>query len=326
MRTLPKVDGVDKFLRRHPDSPVIKDVLGTLDAGEIRARVTELDPESEEIFFFRASVGALFGLRRRDGSRVAMKVHKLFTDEAYFDELHRVQSALADAGFPAPRPLGRRGLVTWEEWIEVGEFRNAHEPDVRRAMARALARLLELATATGLRPCRPFLPFGDDGLWPVPHNALFDFEATRQGAEWIDEIARIAKSRSRDTEIGAEMVGHTDWSAKHLRFDERLEPTALYDWDSVTTDREPNLVGTAAASFTYTEELGEEIAVWPSADESLAFIADYEDARGAPFSDDERDAVQSACVYLRAYAARCHHAYGGDARETDLEGIAAVLL
>jgi hypothetical protein len=320
------VDGVDTFLRRNPDSPIAKDVLGTLDAREIRARVAELDPESEEIFFFRASVGALFGLRRRDGSRVAMKVHKLFTDEAYFDELQRVQSALADAGFPAPRPLGRRGLATWEEWIDVGEFRNAHEPDVRRAMARALARFLALATATGLRPRRPFLPFGDDGLWPVPHNALFDFEATKQGAEWIDEIARVAKSRSRDTDIGVEMVGHTDWSAKHLRFDERLELTALYDWDSVTTDREPDLVGTAAASFTYTEELDEEIDVWPSADESVSFIADYEDARGAPFSGDERDAVHAACVYLRAYAARCHHAYGGDARETDLEGIAGVLL
>jgi hypothetical protein len=85
-------------------------------------------------------------------------------------------------------------------------------------------------------------------------------------------------------------------------------------------------VGTAAASFTYTEELDEEIDVWPSADESVSFIADYEDARGAPFSGDERDAVHAACVYLRAYAARCHHAYGGDARETDLEGIAGVLL
>lgn len=320
------VDGVDKFLRRYPDSPVVEDVLGTLDVGEIRARVRELDPESEEIFFFAASVGALFGLRRRDGSRVAMKVHKLFTDETYFDEVHRVQSALADAGFPAPRPLRRRGLVTWEEWRDVGAFRNAHEPDVRRAMAAALARFHELATATGFRPRRRFLPLDDDGLWPVPHNALFDFEATKLGAEWIDEIARVAKNRSRETEIGVERVGHTDWSAKHFRFDERLEPTVLYDWDSVTTDREPNLVGTAAASFTYTEELGEEIALWPSADESIAFIADYEAARGAPFSGEERDAAQAACVYLRAYAARCRHSYEGDARETDLEGIAKALL
>lgn len=320
------VDGVDKFLRRYPESPVVEDVLGTLDADAIRARVRDLDPEVTEIFYFAASVGAVFGVRRRDGTRVAMKVHKLFTDEEYFDVLQRVQAVLADAGFPAPRPLGRRGLVTWEEWRDVGAFCNAHEPEVRRAMARALVRFHALATATGLRPRRPFLPFADDGLWPVPHNALFDFAATREGAEWIDEIARVAKSRSRDTEIGAEMVGHTDWSAKHLRFDERLEPTALYDWDSVTTDREPNLVGTAAGSFTYTEELDEEIDVWPSTEESRAFIADYEFARGVPFGGEEREAAQAACVYLRAYAARCHHAYGRDARETGLEALADALL
>lgn len=55
------VDGVDKFLRRYPDSPVVEDVLGTLDPGEIRARVRELEPDTAEIFYFAASVGALFG-------------------------------------------------------------------------------------------------------------------------------------------------------------------------------------------------------------------------------------------------------------------------
>jgi hypothetical protein len=32
------VDGVDIFLRRYRASPVVADVLGTLDADEIRAR------------------------------------------------------------------------------------------------------------------------------------------------------------------------------------------------------------------------------------------------------------------------------------------------
>jgi hypothetical protein len=39
--------------------------------------VAVVDPEAEEVFFFTASVGALFGVRRRDGSRVAVKCHKL---------------------------------------------------------------------------------------------------------------------------------------------------------------------------------------------------------------------------------------------------------
>jgi hypothetical protein len=36
--------------------------------------------------------------------------------------------------------------------------------------------------------------------------------------------------------------------------------------------------------------------------------------------------VGAACVYLIAYAARCHHAVGSDARETRLEEFAAATL
>jgi hypothetical protein len=319
------VDGVDIFLRRYPASPVVADLLGTLDANEIRARVQELDPQMEEIFYFAAGVGATFGVKRRDGSLVAIKVHKLFTDETYFDELQRLQRALVDEGYPAPRPLGRRGLVTFEEWIDGGDFRDAHEPGVRRAMAGALADFISRATATEIRPRRPFLPHGDEGLWPVPHNALFDFDATTTGAAWIDDIARAAKPLGRG-DIGREVVGHTDWSAKHLRFDGGLRPTALYDWDSVTVDREPSHVGTAAGSFTYTEELEENVVLWPSVDESLSFIAEYEDARGIPFGLDERRAARAACVYLRAYAARCGHAFGADVRDSGLVELAEALL
>jgi hypothetical protein len=316
------VDGIDTFLRRYPDSPIVLDVLGTLDAGEIRARVRELDPHVEEVFFFAVSVGALFGLFRNDGSRVAMKVHKLFTDTAYFDQVQQVQAALAAAGFAAPRPLGRRGLVTWEEWIDKGGFRDAHEPDVRAVMARELTRFHVLATATGLRSRRPFLrPAG--ALWPKPHNVLFDFEATAAGAEWIDEIGRAAHHVRA---VGSEVVGHTDWSAKHLRFDDTLRLTAVYDWDSVTTDLEPVLVGTAAGSFTYTEELAHPIDVWPAAEESLSFIAEYEAMRGERFTPAERHTALAACVYLRAYAARCQHAYAGDARGSGLAEFADKLL
>lgn len=318
------MDGVDTYLRRYPDSPILLDVLGTLDAGEIRAEARRIEPEAEEIFFFAASVGALFGVRRRDGSRVAVKVNKLFTDETYLADVQELQARLAAGGYPAPRPLRRLGSATVDEWLDVGEFRDAHEPPVRRALARELVRFHRAATATGVRPRRAFLrPAG--ALWPKPHNVLFDFEATTAGAGWIDEIAAAAREVA-DLAVGAEVVGHTDWSAKHLRFDRELRLTALYDWDSVTVGREPELAGTAAGSFTYTEELEEEIDVWPSTAESQAFLAEYEEERGAPFTDEERAVARAACVYLRAYAARCHHAYGGDARNTGLEELASALL
>jgi phosphotransferase family enzyme len=318
------LDGVDMYLRRYPDSPILLDVLGTLDADAIRARAWGIEPEAEEIFFLGASVGALFGVRRRDGACVAIKVNKLFGDEAYFAEVQELQGLLASGGFPAPRPLRRLGTVTVDEWLDAGAFRNAHEPPVRRAMVRELVRFHRLATATGVRPRREFLR-PPCALWPKPHNALFDFEATYAGAEWIDEIAAAARAVA-DVRIGAEVVGHTDWSAKHLRFDPELRLTALYDWDSVTVGREPELAGTAAGSFTYTEELEDEIDVWPSASESEAFLAEYEDERGVAFTAEERAVARAACVYLRAYAARCHHAYGGDARDTGLEELAGTML
>ena len=317
------MDPVDTFLRRYPGSPVVRDVLGTEDADEIRGIAARAEPELTEVFHFSASVGAVFGVRRRDATRVAIKVNKLFTDEAYFAAIQEVQTALADAGFPAPRPVRRLGTTTVEEWLDAGVFRDAHEPDVRRALAETLARFLGLATASGVRPRRAFLrPAG--ALWPRPHNALFDFEATAAGAEWIDEIGRAAVVV--DVE-GPELVGHTDWAAKHVRFDDALRPTALYDWDSVTTGSEAMFVGTAAAAFTYTEELGEHVARWPAAEESLAFVDDYERVRGSPFSTAERTAVHASCVYLRAYAARCGHAVGGDMRrDSGLEQFAEALL
>ena len=101
------MDGIDAHLQRYPNSVVVLDVMGTADPAQLRAQLQVVEPDTEEVFFFTASVGALFGVRRRDGSRVAVKFHKPFQDGAYLDELQRVQAGLADTGYPAPRPLAR---------------------------------------------------------------------------------------------------------------------------------------------------------------------------------------------------------------------------
>jgi hypothetical protein len=317
------VDAIDTHLATYPESPIILDLFGTHDADAIRARALELDPDLDEVFFFAASVGALFGVRRRDGSQVAMKLHKLYEDERFLDDVQTVQGALADAGFPAPRPLGRRGFVTWEEWVDEGAFRDAHEPAVRRVLAQTLARFVSLASSIGVRPRRPFFPLGEESLWPKPHNALFDFEASAEGAEWIDEIARAAKA-ARDS-AGCDVVGHTDWAVKHFRFDEGLRPLVLYDWDSLDTQSEPRVVGSAMASFTYTEEIQVD-SLWPAPDESLAFLGEYEEARGEPFTAAEHRAVCGAAVFLGAYVARCGWAYARIDHRERLEAIANALL
>jgi len=285
--------------------------------------VYDLDPEASEIFAFQASVGALFGLIRRDGTRVAMKVHKLVSDERYLDDMQAAQAGLATAGLPVPQPLGRRGNVTWEDWLDAGSFRDGHDSEVRRAHAATLSRLVESATALAVRPRRP-LAMLPGGLWPVPHNALFDFEASIDGAEWIDEVARAAAA-ARDGGAGRQVVGHTDWAVKHVRYDTDLQPTVIYDWDSLDTQPETTIVGSAAGSFVYTEEL-EVDSLWPSVEESRAFVADYEEARGRPFTDAERRAAYGAAVYLGAYAARCHWAFARELDSGALEALANGLL
>jgi len=274
-------------------------------------------------FALEVSVGALFGLRLDDGSRVALKIHTGRTGQDYLEAVQNVQAALWKRGFPCPRPLGVRERATLEEWRDEGVYRDAHEPEVRRVVAEQLARLLrvtrELRPVAGLEP---FFPPPDGPLWPTPHNVLFDFEATRAGAEWIDEIARTAK-RLRDVRVGELVIGHGDWTVKHFRFD-GLRPTVVYDWDSLYTDFETVYVGGSAATFTYTEHFP--VRLWPTAAEARAFFDDYERARGAALAPEERTAAQAAAVYNRAYSTRCSHALGGDARELGLEAFAAEFL
>jgi hypothetical protein len=274
-------------------------------------------------FAFEVSVGALFGLRLEDGSRVALKIHSGRTGQDYLEAVQKVQAALWERGFPCPRPLGVRERATLEEWRAEGVYRDAHEPEVRRVVAEQLARLLrvtrELGPVAGLEP---FFPPPEGPLWPTPHNVLFDFEATGAGAEWIDEIARKAKPL-RDARVGELVIGHGDWTVKHFRFD-GLRPTVVYDWDSLYTDFETVYVGGSAATFTYTEHFP--VHLWPTAAEARAFFDDYDRARGAALAPAERAAAQAAAVYNRAYSTRCSHALGGDTRDLGLEAFAAEFL
>lgn len=301
--------------RMWPEAVVERSIFGTVDPERIWELVLEACPEAVDCFAFEVSVGALFGLRLRDGSRVALKIQRA-REIASLEAVQRVQAHLVERRFPCPEPLGVRGAATVEQWNSRGIYRDAHDPAVRRVLARYLARLFslthELQPLAGLEP---FFPPPDGPLWPAPHNALFDFQATAAGAEWIDEIARAAKPL-RDTGAGKLVIGHGDWTVKHFRF-AGFHPTVIYDWDSLNTDYETVFVGNSAASFTYTERLP--VEVWPTATEARAFLADYEQERGHPFTPEERRAAGAAAVYSRAYSARCTHAVGKNASAMQLE-------
>jgi hypothetical protein len=262
--------------------------------------------------FTATGVGTVYGLRLEDGRRVVVKVHPPRASIRHLDAMQRVQRHLATAGFPAPEPLAApaplgAGIAVAETLIDDGGRADAHDPPVRRAMAAALARLVALARPfTGLDGLRESLmAMGPDDLWPVPHESRFDFEATAAGAEWIDEIAARAR-RARDRDVGDVVVGHTDWRVENMRFAGGAV-SAVYDWDSLAIQREPVLAGGVAHLFPSDFTAGPGWVQRPTLDEALAFVADYEAARGAPFSADERAVARAALLYAMAYTARCEH-------------------
>ncbi len=303
-----------------------RSILGTADHRRVAADLdtfcaARLGSGVEEAFFCELSVGGAFGLRLKDDRRVLLKTHPPDRTLRFLEAVYRVQHHLYARRFPCPEPISGPlpfglGLATIETFVDEGEFADAHQPEVRREMARTLARMIELAATVSdvLALSQAWKLPPDRGLWPAPHNALFDFEATAADAGWIDEIASRAR-RVLDNSIGRMVVAHADWSAKHFRF-ESGKVCVVYDWDSLRLDKETTLVGHTATHFPYTEYF--DVPRRASPEEARLFVEEYEKARGAPFSERERVAVAAAATYGLAYTARCEHAI--DPAGKNLEG------
>jgi hypothetical protein len=217
---------------------------------------------------------------------------------------------MAANGYPAPTVL--TGLSALGPALAVamsynrdGEPADARISRVCQHMARGLAQFIADADSYRDAPGLPRrrLPAGE-AIWPPPHNVLFDFEATNDGAEWIDEAAKdaLAVMRKANSRI---IVGHLDWSAKNMR----VGPNGiavLYDWDAVFLDREAFVLGSAAAHFPVTWELP--VPETPTRERMAAFIQDYAQARGTALSRIELIETAAGVTYARAYKARCEHA------------------
>jgi hypothetical protein len=297
------------------DRLLARSVFGTDDAETARGMI--LDWTARQGFDRRArvdaielSVGAVATVALADCSRIVVKVWPGTADARALAAQMEVQAAMAARGFPAPAVLTKLsalgpGWAVAMAYDRAGVPTDVRVPGVRRAMAVGLARFVAEAEAcrglAGL-PRRPLPPEGM--IWPKPHNVLFDFEATAQGARWIDEAARLALPAIRSARSRT-VVGHRDWSAKNMR----MGPggiAVLYDWDAVFLDHEAFVVGSAAAHFPVTWEL--DVPETPSVREVVAFVREYEEARGAPFTPSELAEVAAAATHARAYKARCEHA------------------
>jgi hypothetical protein len=271
----------------------------------------------DDCLFYHSNVGMAAGFTLTDGRRVVAKVHGPGQTRARLKAVQRVQGRLADAGYPCPRPLGvahcAHAFVTLEEMRTDGVYRDAHEPGVAETMARALAEQVAITgtvdevLALTREPIR-----AQRDPWRDTRHPRFDFEGTREGAEWIDAIAAEALARLRD-DPGEIVVGHIDWRVEQMRFTgDRI--SVAYDWDSLVRDSETTIVGYASRAFPLAWERGG-TRLWPTLDEQVAFVDAYEATRGRPFSRAERRAIAAAAAFQSAYGARCEHAVAGPGEE-----------
>ncbi|QYG93076.1 phosphotransferase [Iamia sp. SCSIO 61187] len=271
-----------------------------------------LGAEVATVLWSEESSGLVVAVDLADGRAVVVKVRP-GEQAARVAESRAVQAALADAGFPVPRPVG--ALHPWGSAVAGAEVRvDGGAPiDARTAEGRATtARLLRelVVAATEVAPARVALhePWGialpAAALWPdPPHDPRFDL--TLAGGEWIDDLAVGLRRRLVRAAAGApRVVGHVDWRAEHIHVDATGRVLAVFDWDALVRAPEAVLVGQAAAGFT---------VVWgtpdphPTIAEGRAFLAAYGEARGAALTAAERELADAAHGYVVAYGARCEH-------------------
>jgi len=301
------------------------------------------------IVSWEISVGAVIGLEFGDGRKAALKVWPGDGDQLLYGSTRlqraaqvRIQSAMAEAGYPAPRVLAGLaalgpGMAMLMAFDRSGEATDTRKPGVSEAMARGLAEFVSLASShLGETDLPDWRVRPDEPLWPKPHNVLFDFEKTAAGAEWIDAIAAPARQRMKQAHSPL-VVGHGDWSAKNMRMGEaRTGQTGIavvYDWDSVIRGPETFVVGAAAAHFPVTWELP--VPETPELGEMAAFVSAYEGARGRRFTDGDLEEIAAYATFSRAYKARCEHCgdperkeWSGSSRERlwDTGGYSAAML
>lgn len=308
---------VDVAGRDH--SVLVEQMCGTADGVDVLALIErwcgdELGSPVAHVGWAAASSGLVVAVDLVDGRELVVKLRPA-SQRTRIEESRLLQSVLADDGFPAPRPVGRLtplgpGAVAGAEArLDAGRHVDGHSDAGRIVLASTLRGLIDRATqlapaaATLHRPWGVALPPGQ--LWPEPpHDPGFDLSATGAGAGEIDALAFGFRRRLLCADGRPDVVGHVDWRAEHVTVDPSGDVVAVFDWDSLARGPEPLVVGQAAAGFTI---------VWgqpdphPTVDEAAAFVAAYEDARGAPFEGEERDVLDAAHGYVVAYGARGEH-------------------
>lgn len=269
---------------------------------------------------WHASMGAVAIVRTSEARRAAIKAWPPRYQPAFLAAVAATSAQLAARGWPVPAPLtgphpiGSLGASALASTVVDDPGLGDEQHDLVTS-ATVLARLVadlrdEPAARVEALADNPIRRLAPGALWPEPHHPQFDFDATADGAAWIDEHGRLARRDVADLVAAATappVIAHGDWAARNLRTRAgRL--VALYDLDALATMPEAEAVGHAALTW---RALGDG-SPFPDRAEREAFADAYGAARGRALSASEHALAAAAARLTCAYTARCEHALGWD--------------
>ena len=299
----------DKELR-----DIFKDVMGTDHPEEIESVLKKvvyehLKEEIQEILFIQSSIGVVFGLLLTNDIKIVLKAYSPKISLSYLNEMNRIQDIFYQKNFPAPHVLSpifklkntHAGLY---QCIE-GTKENAHQNDIRKALAKTLADFSNIVDQHNLPPLENFFQQASRrNLWPIPHNVLFNLKKSTRGAGWITENALKAR-KILSSSHQKKRLAHTDWGIKNAIF-QHNKCVGIFDWDSLGSMSELEMVGRASAQFTADWE--SPFKITPTPEEGQLFVKEYEEYREKSFSNDDYKIISASADYLIAIISRFEHA------------------
>jgi hypothetical protein len=261
-----------------------------------------------EVLYERVSISSVFGLLLADGREVYVKARE---DDGRATSCSFAQAALAERGFPCPRPLTPvvhvDGLaVHAEESLPGGTMLLGSSPDVARRYATVFASLMALLADVSVPPPLPSPRWArwdhtDPGVWPA-----IDFLDVRDQSvvpPFVLEVASRVRARLLATSLPC-VLGHADFEAQNLRWRDGAV-LAVHDWDSLAWQPEAALVGAASGAFANVSP--------PSlvpVESSAAFIETYQQVRGRAFSVEEMEIAWAGSMWTAVHNARWEVLHG----------------
>jgi len=303
----------------YDDPAVQRVVLGVVEPtaiADLFARWVQqhLGVPAVDCWLWAVSVGCVAGFELADGSKIVVKAYAHDRTTAALVSLQDVQRAARSLGLPVPTPLAGpaplgASLATADAALIAGRHPNLRNPADRMAAATGFVEFTEALRRVPdeVAASRPPSERSVPTLYPVPHSPLFDFDATAQGAEWIDELAHEAKTAMDrlDTEV---LLVHMDWRGENLRVSaDGDRVVGVYDCDAIRREREAVAVEETAANHAidWSNPLGPYFA---SGSECIEFARTIETARRRPFTNPEWSVIRAGIVYAWCYTSRCEHA------------------